>query len=534
MRYLAFGAVILGFALSVWGAQSFSWLYLFVLAFGGLGLIGLYDLIQTRHTLWRNFPILAHIRWLAEELRPFLRSYIVESETEGRPFNHEDRAMVYRRAKNVSSVEPFGSHLDIDAPPYEWLAHSIDAKHAPDLDFRVSVGGSDCRLPYECSVLNISAMSFGSLGARAIEALNRGAAMGGFYHDTGEGGVSRYHREGGGDLVWEVGSGYFGCRREDGGFDPDKFARQAVDPQIKMIEIKLSQGAKPGHGGVLPGDKVTPEIAEARGVPIGQTCVSPPSHPAFTTPRELLQFIARLRELSGGKPVGFKLCIGHRWEFLAIVKAMLETGIRPDFIVVDGAEGGTGAAPAEFLDHVGAPLRDGLLFVRNALVGAGLRGEIRIAASGKLISAFSMSAALALGADWVNTARGFMFALGCIQSLNCHNNRCPTGVATQDAGRQKGLVVSNKALRVYHFHKNTLKALAEVVGSAGCSHPSELTPAHITHRVTADLAHPADQVYPLLEPGALIYAPEETHLATDWVRAQVDSFAPLPDKAPAT
>ncbi len=431
-----------------------------VILMGGLSVLGLYDFFQTRHTLWRNFPIVARIRWIAEELRPFFRSYIVESDTEGRPFNHEDRAMVYRRAKDVSSVEPFGSQLDIDNPPYEWLSHSIAARHPKNDDPRVKVGAPGTAKPYEASILNISAMSFGSLGAHAIEALNRGAAKGGFYHDTGEGGVSRYHRAGGGDLVWELGSGYFGCRAKDGSFDPAQFAETASSDQIKMIEIKLSQGAKPGHGGVLPGNKVTAEIAEARGIPIGETCYSPAAHTAFSTPKEMMDFIAQLRELSGGKPVGIKLCVGNRWEVLALCKAMMQTGIMPDFVVVDGAEGGTGAAPAEFMDHIGAPLRQGLVLVRNALVGCDLKQHVRIAASGKQISAFSMAASMALGADWINTARGFMFSLGCIQSLNCHNNTCPTGIATTDKGRQRGLVVSDKAERVYNFHRNTIKALS--------------------------------------------------------------------------
>ena len=452
------------------------WFAIGVVFFAALSLLGLYDLLQTSHTLWRNYPILARIRWIAEELRPFLRSYIVESETEGRPFNHEERTMVYRRSKDVSSVEPFGSQLDIDKPPYEWLSHSIAARHNEDEDPRVMVGALGTAKPYSASVLNISAMSFGSLGAHAIEALNRGAAKGGFYHDTGEGGVSKYHRAGGGDLVWELGSGYFGCRARDGGFDRERFADVAASDQIKMIEIKLSQGAKPGHGGVLPGSKVTAEIAEARGIPIGETCFSPPAHTAFSTPTGLMEWVGELRELSGGKPVGMKLCVGNRWEVLAICKAILETEIKPDFIVVDGAEGGTGAAPAEFMDHIGAPLRQGLVLVRNALVGCGLKDEIRLAASGKQISAFAMAASMALGADWINTARGFMFSLGCIQSLNCHKNTCPTGIATTNPSRQSGLVVSDKAERVYNFHRNTVRALMEVVGAAGCSHPSELTP----------------------------------------------------------
>ena len=505
--------------------SSFFWVGVIVMA--ALSGIGLYDLFQTHHTLWRNFPIAARIRWVAEELRPFFRAYIVESDTEGRPFNHEERAMVYRRAKNVSSVEPFGSQLDIERPPYEWLSHSIAARHPTTTDPRVKVGAPGTAKPYSASVLNISAMSFGSLGAHAIEALNRGAAKGGFYHDTGEGGVSKYHRAGGGDLVWELGSGYFGCRAKDGSFDPVQFAEVASSDQIKMIEIKLSQGAKPGHGGVLPGNKVTPEIAEARGIPVGETCYSPAAHTAFSTPKGLMDFIAQLRELSGGKPVGFKLCVGNRWEVLALCKAMIETRIMPDFIVVDGAEGGTGAAPAEFMDHIGSPLRQGLVLVRNALVGCDLKQHIRLAASGKQISAFSMAASMALGADSINTARGFMFSLGCIQSLNCHNNTCPTGIATTDAGRQRGLVIPDKAERVYNFHRNTIRALMEVIGAAGVEHPGELTPRHIMHRVTEDIAKPGHLAYKLLEPNALISGAKDTHLAREWAMAQSGSFAPL-------
>ncbi len=525
-RYLPLVAAVFALALCMIGFGALPWLAVPGLVFGFLVLIGLYDLVQTRHALWRNFPIVARIRWIAEELRPFFRAYIVESETEGRPFNHEERAMVYRRAKDVSSVEPFGSHLDIDKPPYEWLSHSVTALHPEDKNPRVLVGAPGTAKPYSASVLNISAMSFGALGAHAIEALNRGAAKGGFYHDTGEGGASRYHRAGGGDLVWELGSGYFGCRAKDGSFDPAQFAETASLDQIKMIEIKLSQGAKPGHGGVLPGAKVTPEIAEARGIPVGQTCYSPPAHTAFSTPIGLLEYVAELRELSGGKPTGFKLCIGNRWEFLAICKAMLETGIRPDFIVIDGAEGGTGAAPAEFLDHVGSPLRAGLVLARNALVGCGLKDQVRLAVSGKQVSAFAMASSLALGADWVNSARGFMFSLGCIQSLNCHKNTCPTGIATTDQGRQRGLVVADKADRVFNFHKNTVAALMEVIGAAGCEHPSELTPRHIMHRITEDITEPGHRAYKLLDRGILLEDAAMTHLGAEWNMAQAGSFTP--------
>jgi glutamate synthase domain-containing protein 2 len=529
MRFIPAIMVFILTGLCVWWAVEsrtvVSHVLLAILAL--LSLIGIFDLLQTQHTLWRNFPMTGRIRWLGEALRPFLRAYIVESETEGRPFDHETRSMVYRRAKDVTSVEPFGSLIDMDKPPYEWLAHSVSAAHPTTTDPRVMVGAPGTAQPYSASVFNISAMSFGALGARAIEALNRGAAIGGFYHDSGEGGVSRHHRAGGGDLVYELGSGYFGSRAPDGHFDPERFRDVAADPQIKMVEIKLSQGAKPGHGGVLPGEKVTEEIAEARGIPVGKTCHSPSAHSAFSTPIEMMEFVAQLRELSGGKPVGLKLCVGNRWEVLAMMKACLETGIRPDFMVVDGAEGGTGAAPAEFQDHVGMPLRHGLILVRNALVGAGLKDDVRLAASGKLLSSFQLAAAMAIGADWVNSARGFMFALGCIQSLNCHNNTCPTGIATSDPSRQRGLVIPDKAQRVANFHRNTVSALMEVVGAAGCEHPNELQPDMVMHRVTEDEACTLKEAYRLLEPGALLADPSVTALARDWARAQAASFKPL-------
>ncbi|MEO9970955.1 MAG: FMN-binding glutamate synthase family protein [Hyphomonadaceae bacterium] len=526
IRYIPVLLIVLALALCFVGFGHVPWLALPGIILSGFLLLAAYDFLQRRHTLWRNFPILARVRWIAEELRPFFRAYMVESETEGRPFNHEERAMVYRRAKNVSSVEPFGSHLDIDKPPYDWLAHSMAAKHPEETDPRVRVGAPGTAKPYDTSVFNISAMSFGALGARAIESLSSGAAKGGFYHDTGEGGISRYHKAGGGDLVWELGSGYFGCRDKDGKFDPVQFAETSKLDQVKMIELKLSQGAKPGHGGVLPGEKVTKEIAEARGVAIGETCLSPPYHSAFSTPIELLEFTAKLRELSGGKPVGLKFCVGRPHEIVALCKAMLETGIRADFLVVDGAEGGTGAAPAEFLDHVGTPLRQGLVLTRNALVGCGLKDDVKLAAGGKQISAFALASSMALGADWVNTARGFMFALGCIQSLSCHKNTCPTGIATSNLGLQRGLVVPDKADRVYHFHKNTVAALMEVVGAAGCEHPRELTPDHIMHRITEDRSATARRAYRLLETGALLENPEATHLSREWDMAQTTSFMP--------
>lgn len=496
--------------------------------------VGLWDLLQTRHAVLRNYPVAGHFRYLFEAVRPELRQYFFESNQDGRPFSRERRSMVYDRAKNIEDVLPFGTELDVYAGAYGWVNHSISPKRHAPADLRVTIGGPDCTQPYSASLFNISAMSFGSLSANAILALNKGAKAGHFYHDTGEGSVSRYHRDGGGDLVWELGSGYFGCRAEDGGFDADKFAKQAADPQIKMIEIKMSQGAKPGHGGVLPAAKISPEIAEARGIPMGKDCVSPASHSAFSTPIELLEFIDQLRSLSGGKPVGFKLCIGHRWEFMAIVKAMLKTGIKPDFIVVDGAEGGTGAAPVEFANRLGTPLRQGLSFVHNCLTGAGLRDDIKIGASGKLISAFDIATALALGADWVNSARGFMFAVGCIQSQSCHTNKCPTGVATQDGRRQKALVVPDKAERVANFHRNTLKSLIDFTAAAGLEHPRDFKPEHIYVREGLREIMPASAALTWLEPDVLLGEGHDiAGYSTYWTMADPGSFTPAKSLAAA-
>ncbi|MTI05696.1 FMN-binding glutamate synthase family protein [Roseibium denhamense] len=498
-----------------------------LIVFAGLSVVGLLDLTQTRHSVLRNYPVVGHFRFLFEAIRPELRQYFFESNQDGKPFSRERRSMVYDRAKNIEDVLPFGTEQDVYDGSYSWVNHSVCPRRHADEDFRVTIGGPDCKQPYSASLFNISAMSFGSLSANAILALNTGAKRGNFFHDTGEGSISRYHREGGGDLVWELGSGYFGCRAEDGGFDPDKFAKQAADPQVKMIEIKLSQGAKPGHGGVLPGAKVTEEIAEARGIPLGQDCISPAGHSAFSTPVELLQFVKTLRDLSGGKPAGFKLCVGHRWEFMAIVKAMLDTGIKPDFIVIDGAEGGTGAAPVEFSNRLGTPLRQGLSFAHNCLVGAGLREDIKIGASGKLISAFDIAGTMAIGTDWVNCARGFMFAVGCIQSQSCHTNKCPTGVATQDKKRQEALVVPDKAARVANFHANTIKALQQFTAAAGFAHPREFRPEHFYVREGQREIMPASAALTWLHPGALL---EDGHTipgySTYWMMAQADSFDP--------
>jgi len=495
--------------------------------FGILTGIGVWDLLQSKHSLLRNYPLLSHFRWFFEEIRPEIRQYLFESDVGGTPFNREQRSLVYQRAKGQLDKVPFGTELDVYGEDYAWINHAISPKPRAEKPFRVEIGTVHSTQPYCASVLNISAMSFGALSANAILALNKGARLGQFAHDTGEGGVSRYHLVGGGDLIWEIGSGYFGCRTNDGAFDPDMFAEQAAHPAIKMIEIKLSQGAKPGHGGVLPGSKVTAEIAAARRVPIGQTCESPSAHRTFSTPLELMAFIARLRELSNGKPVGFKLCIGHRWEFMAICKAIIETEIKPDFIVIDGAEGGTGAAPVEFSDHVGTPLRVGLNFAQNALVGSGLREHVKLGASGKIISAFDIVRSMCLGADWCNSARGFMFALGCIQSQSCHTNKCPVGVATQDKHRQRALLVEDKAERVTRFHQKTMEALIEIVAASGLEHPSQLTPEHFFIRRDAQHITSFRDTLTWLSPGELLDgARDHPRFAAYWDMARAETFAP--------
>ncbi len=497
--------------------------------------LGWRDTRQTRHSVLRNYPVIGHLRFLLEFIRPEMRQYFIESDNEAAPFSRQQRSLVYQRAKGDADKRPFGTQLDVHAQGYEWINHSVAPSVIASHDFRITVGegGTGCTQPYSASVFNISAMSFGALSANAILALNGGARKGGFAHDTGEGSISQHHRVHGGDLIWEIGSGYFGCRDEAGRFSEERFAANALDPQVKMIELKLSQGAKPGHGGVLPGPKVTAEIAAARGVPEGVDCVSPARHSAFATPVEMLRFIERLRRLSGGKPVGFKFCVGHPWEWFALCKAMLETGLLPDFIVVDGAEGGTGAAPLEFTDHVGAPLQEGLLLVHNTLVGLNLRHRIRIGAAGKVVSAFDIARCMALGADWCNSARGFMFALGCIQAQACHTGACPTGVTTQDPRRQQALVVPTKLERVWRFHQHTLMALKELVQAAGLQHPGEITASHIVRRVSqGDVRLLANQL-PFLKPGALLAAVEgrgewpHNVYRQYWPLAQSSSFQPV-------
>ena len=498
-----------------------------------LSVLGLFDLLQSSHAVRRNYPILGNIRYMVEGIRPEIRQYLLESDSDALPFSRAQRSLVYSRAKNETADKPFGTLVDVYQPGFEFISHSMRPAPLSDPDgFRVTIGGPQCTQPYSASVFNISAMSFGSLSANAIRALNQGAQRGNFAHDTGEGSISPYHREHGGDLIWELGSGYFGCRTADGRFDPQRFAEQARSPQVRMIEIKMSQGAKPGHGGILPKHKVTLEIAQTRGIPMGQDCISPSSHSAFSTPLEMVRFIAQLRALSGGKPVGFKFCLGHPWEFMGIAKAMLETGILPDFIVVDGKEGGTGAAPVEFTDHMGVPMREGLLFVHNTLVGLNLRDKIRLGASGKIVSAFDIASVLAIGADWCNSARGFMFAIGCIQSQSCHTNKCPTGVATQDPLRQRALVVPDKAARVFNFHRNTLKALAEMLAAAGLTHPAQLQAKHLVRRMSATEVKLFSQLHVFLKPGELLSGevPGEFY-ARMWQLARADSFDPHSEDA---
>ncbi|MCI4660835.1 MAG: FMN-binding glutamate synthase family protein [Neomegalonema sp.] len=530
-RYLAFTISII---LTVLGGaamlayRDLAWLAAIPTAiFGFLSLVGLRDLLQSKHAILRNYPILAHLRYFFEKIRPEMRQYFFEDDKDGRPFPRDKRAIVYQRAKDVLDKRPFGTVYDVYSGSYEWLNHSMAPRPIADHQFRVRIGGQTCAKPYDSSVLNVSGMSFGAISPNAIRSLNKGAKMGRFAQDTGEGSVSRYHREHGGDLIWQIGSGYFGCRDEQGNFSRERFAQTASDDQIKMIEIKLSQGAKPGHGGVLPQQKITREIAEARQVPMDRDCVSPAAHGAFSTPIEMLEFIAELRELSGGKPIGIKFCVGHRWQVLSLCKAMVETDLCPDFIVVDGKEGGTGAAPLEFTDHLGMPMRDGVSYVHNALVGCGLRERVVLGASGKIVTAFDMVRAMALGAEFCHSARAFMFAVGCIQAQSCHTGHCPTGVATTDPLRQRAVVVTDKAVRVYNYHHNTMEALAEVIAAAGLDHPRELRPQFLWQRISANTARNFAQLYPPMKPGALLEGTvEDERFKGPWMRAQANSFQP--------
>ena len=486
--------------------------------------VGVADMTQTRQAVRRNFPVIGHGRYLLESIRPEINQYFVESNNDGRPFSRNDRSVVYQRAKGDLDTLPFGTQRDVYAPGYEWINHSLAPKHPDTSSARVLVGGPQCTQPYSASIFNVSAMSYGSLSKNAVLALNGGAKIGGFAHNTGEGGLSPYHLEPGGDVIWQIGTGYFSARDKLGNFSMEEFTKRATLPTVKMIEVKLSQGAKPGHGGILPAAKLTQEIIDIRGVEPGRDVISPPAHTVFSTPRGLLEFVQQLRVASGGKPTGFKLCIGKRREFLAIVKAMLETGLLPDFITVDGAEGGTGAAPIEFSDSVGTPLNDALAFVHGSLVGAGLRSQIRVIASGKVNTGFQIATKVALGADMCNAARAMMFALGCIQALRCNSNQCPTGVATQDPELVAGLHVGDKAQRVARYHKATVHSFFEVLGAAGCERPSDLNPWNVMRRVSTTEIRNYSEIYASVEPSSLLAAAPAGPLARAWAAASPDRF----------
>jgi glutamate synthase domain-containing protein 2 len=514
---VALASVALDVAVSPW------WLFL-TAPLLALAALGAYDLVQPRHSVLRNYPVLGHMRFLLEDLRPELQQYFVERNFDGRPYDRDVRSIVYERAKGTDAEEPFGTERDVYAAGHEFLTASIAPLPAPDQPPRVRIGGPDCTKPYEMSLLNVSAMSFGSLSANAVLALNKGAKLGGFAHDTGEGGLSEYHLRHGGDLVWEIGTGYFGCRTRDGGFDEREFADKAAHDSVRCVSLKLSQGAKPGVGGVLPGSKVNAEIASVRDVPVGQTVISPPNHRVFGTPRELVRFVARMRELSGGKPAGFKLCLGSRRQFLAVCKAMLDEGTAPDFIIVDGSEGGTGAAPLEYADNLGTPLTEGLITVHNALVGAGLRDRIRIGASGKVATGSDIVKRLLQGADYTNAARAMMFAVGCIQAQRCHTNRCPVGVATQDARRARALDVEDKSQRVRRFQQATVHSAVQIMASMGVRGAHELRPHMLCRRTDPVTVRTYAELYDWLAPGQLLAEPPRGW-ADDWAAAGPDRFS---------
>ena len=488
----------------------------------GVAGVGVYDVTQKRHAILRNYPVLGHARYALEAIRPELQQYFIERNFDGRPYDRDTRATIYQRAKGETEEQPFGTERDVYEPGYEWLVHSTAPVDPPAEPARARIGGPDCKHPYDMALVNVSAMSFGALSGNAITALNAGARIGGFAHDTGEGGLSPYHEQGG-DLVWEIGTGYFGCRTKDGDFDPDAFAEKAAKDQVKMTSLKLSQGAKPGIGGVLPGPKVTQEIADTRQVEVGKTVTSPAGHKVFDTPRGLIQFIGRMRELSGGKPVGFKLCVGSRTDVLAICKAILEEGIAPDFIIVDGSEGGTGAAPMEYTDHVGMPLTEGLMTVHSALVGTGLRDQITLGASGKVATASDLIKRLIQGADFTNSARSMMMAVGCIQAQACHTNKCPVGVATQDPRRARALDVPDKTQRVANYQKAVVQQAGQMMASMGVSHPSQLRRDMLRRRMDHATVLSYEDLFDHLEPRQLLEDPPSGWVA-DWNRADPDSF----------
>ncbi|MFC0582888.1 FMN-binding glutamate synthase family protein [Micrococcoides hystricis] len=521
--FLLIGILLLVFGIGfAYLTGPWAFVVLGVIVVGLLGVL-IYDLTQRKHAILRNYPIIGHIRYMLESIRPEMQQYFIERNYDGRPFDRDTRSMVYARAKGQDDHKAFGTERDIRALGYEYFLQSAAPVAPPENPPKVTIGGPDCRQPYKISLLNISSMSFGALSDNAVLAMNKGAAMGGFVHETGEGGITKYHLEYGADLFWEIGSGYFGCRNDDGTFSPERFAEKAQWPQVKGILIKVSQGAKPGLGGVLPGAKVTPAIAEAREVPVGEDCISPASHSAFTTPRELMEFVAQLRELSNGKPVGYKFCVGSRVDVLAMCKAMLETGITPDFIIIDGAEGGTGAAPLEYEDTVGAPLTEGLMVVHNALVGAGLRSRIKLGVAGKIALGSDIVKRLIQGADFAMSARAMMMATGCIQAQKCHTNECPVGVATQNPRLVRALDVEDKGNRVYNYHKLTVKEAVQLMASMGVDDTRKLNPRMLRRRVDHLGTRSYASMFAWLRPGQLLEDPPKTW-ALDWRDASADAF----------
>jgi glutamate synthase domain-containing protein 2 len=524
LRFYVVGALLVAGALVTLAAVIGSagwWVLLALIAL--LVVVGVYDLVQKKHSILRNYPILGHMRFLLEGIRPELQQYFIERNYDGRPYDRDTRSVIYERAKGIHGEQAFGTERDVNEIGYEYLVHSTKPIDPPDELPRVTVGGPDCKQPYSMALLNVSAMSFGALSSNALLALNKGAAMGGFAHDTGEGGLTDYHLRNGGDLIWEVGSGYFGCRTRDGDFDPAMFEDKAAHPNVKLVSLKLSQGAKPGIGGVLPAAKVTKEIAEARTVPQGEKCVSPPYHRVFSTPRELVLFIARMRELAGGKPTGFKLCVGTRRDVLAICKAMREENVTPDFIVVDGSEGGTGAAPLEYEDHVGTPLTEGLMCVHNSLVGTGLRDRIKLGASGKVANGSDIVKRIIQGADYTNAARAMMMAVGCIQAQRCHTNTCPVGVTTQDPKRARALDVGDKSVRVQRFQDATVRQASQLIASMGLSHPDDLSPRLLRRRIDHTTTKTYAELFDWLEPDELLHGPPQSWV-DDWEAADPDRF----------
>ncbi len=513
--FIAFTVVSLAF-ITILG-YFFPWTWWLLVLILPLIIMGLIDVTQKKHAIMRNYPIVGRLRYFMEDIRPKIYQYFVESDIDGSPVNRVDRSTIYQRAKRELNSQPFGTQFNVYAEGYEWMAHSIQPRAFEKMnkDPRVLIGGSDCTQPYSASILNVSAMSYGSLSSNAVEALNGGAKLGNFAHNTGEGGISEHHLNQGGDIIWQIGTGYFGCRTAEGNFDEKLFSEKCATPQIRMIELKISQGAKPGHGGILPASKNTPEIAAIRHVKPHTTVASPPYHTAFGTPRQMMQFVARMRQLSGGKPVGFKLCIGQKREFHAICKAMLETGHYPDFITVDGGEGGTGAAPPEFSNSVGMPLMDALAFVHDTLTGYNIRNKVKVIASGKILTGFHILRAMALGADACNSARAMMMALGCIQALVCNTNKCPTGVATQDKWLMAGLVVDDKKHRVSNYHQDTIESAIELAAAAGLETPHQITRGHISRRVFMNQVKTFEEIYPSTSTGSLLTGPEMETLSID-------------------